>query len=190
MEKLYSVIPENRIKAMVELLSKITVEGAVIEVGVYKGGSASYIVDVFPERRIYLADTFTGIPHTTHETDNDKDGPCHKVGFFHDTSIDAIIEAFDGDKDITLLEGIFPDDFRRVLENETFAVVHLDCDMYQSYKDSLEFLYPRTVKGGIIIMDDYQIQTAPGATSAVDEFFKDRPESIREYNEEYYIIKE
>lgn len=55
-----------------------------------------------------------------------------------------------------------------------FIFVHIDVDLYQPVKDSLEFFYPRVLSGGIIVFDDYGHLGFPGAKQAVDEFMKDK----------------
>ena len=47
-------------------------------------------------------------------------------------------------------------------------------DLYKPITDTLEFFYPKLVKGGIIICDDYNSTQFPGAKRAWDEFFKDK----------------
>lgn len=53
---------------------------------------------------------------------------------------------------------------------ETFALVHIDVDLYQPTRDSLEFFYPRMVEGGWLVIDDYNSRPYPGANKAVDDF--------------------
>ena len=52
-------------------------------------------------------------------------------------------------------------------------MLHLDCDLYESYKISLTNLYDKVVAGGIIMFDEYDDQRWPGARRAIDEFFMD-----------------
>ena len=54
---------------------------------------------------------------------------------------------------------------------ESISVLRLDTDWYESTKIELEVLYPRLVKGGILIVDDYGMWN--GSRRAVDEYFKD-----------------
>ena len=56
------------------------------------------------------------------------------------------------------------------LENERFAFVHVDVDLYLPVRDSLNFFYERLAPGGIIQIDDYNFIDWPGAQKAVDEF--------------------
>ena len=48
-----------------------------------------------------------------------------------------------------------------------YRFVHVDVDLYQPTRDSLEYFFPRMVPGGIIVCDDYGW---PGARKAVEEF--------------------
>lgn len=69
---------------------------------------------------------------------------------------------------IKLIKGYFKD----IKFNKPIALLHIDGDLYQSYKDALTVLFPLVVKGGIIIFDEYNEPAWPGATKAVDEFFQ------------------
>ena len=60
-------------------------DGYIAEVGVYKGGSAKLINKLLPEDRLYLFDTFDGMP----EVDEEKDS-FHKRGDFNDTSLQSV----------------------------------------------------------------------------------------------------
>lgn len=51
-----------------------------------------------------------------------------------------------------------------------FSFVHIDVDLYEPTKDSLEFFYPRLEKWWIIICDDYGFITCPWARKAMDEY--------------------
>jgi O-methyltransferase len=48
-----------------------------------------------------------------------------------------------------------------------YRFIHLDVDVHQPTRDSLEYFYPKVVPGGIIVCDDYGW---PGARKAVDDF--------------------
>lgn len=92
-----------------------------------------------------------------------------------DTSL-AEVSAFVGpDATVEYHPGVIPATFDG-LETLTFAFSHVDVDIYRSVRDCCEFIYPRTMRGGIILFDDYGIAACPGARQAVDEFFRDKPE--------------
>ena len=53
------------------------------------------------------------------------------------------------------------------------SILRLDTDFYESTKIELEVLFPRLVKGGVLIIDDYGFWK--GAKKAVDEYFFNIP---------------
>jgi len=138
--------------------AKLSPPGSFVEVGVYKGGTAWHLCKLAEEqnRKIYLYDTFEGIPY------KDKID-SHKVGDFKDTSYDKIVEALPY---ANVVKGIFPDS---AIEMEDISFAHLDCDQYKSIIDSVNYLRPKMVKGGIMWFDDYG--ALQGATQAVHELF-------------------
>lgn len=73
-----------------------------------------------------------------------------------------LVHLIQGDVAITLaLESNLP---------KQIALLRLDTDWYESTKKELEVLYPRLVKGGICIVDDYGHWS--GARKAVDEYLR------------------
>ena len=69
---------------------------------------------------------------------------------------------------IRLHEGWIPDRFPDVQERK-FSFVHLDIDLEQPYRDSLEFFLPRLVPNGVMFFDDYGLSQFPGASKVIDE---------------------
>lgn len=49
------------------------------------------------------------------------------------------------------------------------SFTNIDVDLYEPTKKSIECLYPKLSKGGIMMLDDYGV--FPGATRAADEYF-------------------
>ena len=70
------------------------------------------------------------------------------------------------------------------------SLLHIDVDLYDATKVSLENLFPCVVKGGIVILDDYG--AFPGANKAIEEYFKDKKykiEQLRFSNSVSFITK-
>lgn len=148
--------------------------GSLAEVGVFKGGSAEIIArNKHPKKKLYLFDTFNGMPEVNPNKDNQ-----HKKGDFNKTSYDKIKKKFENYQNVFVCKGIFPKENNNVVKKENFSFVHIDVDIYQSYKDCLEFFYPRMIKGGIMVFDDYGAKSCEGAKLAIDEFFTDKPENL------------
>jgi predicted O-methyltransferase YrrM len=178
-----TLLTRQKVHKLLELLSKTeNIDGSIAEVGVYKGGTAKLIADRAGESKVFLFDTFEGMPNYTENVDNH-----WGLGSFNNTDFDSIKEIFKGYKNVSLCKGIFPDESGYVIENESFRFVHLDVDNYKSYKDSLAFIYEKMAKGGIIVFDDYNCDCCPGANKAIDEFFQGK-EKIN-YDISAYIIK-
>ncbi len=59
------------------------------------------------------------------------------------------------------------------------SLLNLDTDIYEPAVTILENLYPRLVKGGVLILDDYG--TFPGETKAVDDYFDGKNVEIKKF---------
>lgn len=151
----------------------VQLPGDVWECGVYKGGTAAMMAAMLhhyaPQKRLFLFDTFEGMP----ETDPAKD--WHRKGDFCDTSLEAVSAQVGFEKQCVFRKGFIPDTFKG-LEDSVIAFAHIDVDIHKSIIDSLNFIWPRLSPGGGIVFDDYGFPTCPGAREAVDTWFSGKPE--------------
>jgi hypothetical protein len=162
--------------AMAQLLRLIdTVEGDTAECGVYRGGASHTILFAnsksIQSRHHHVFDSFDGISAPVGE-----DGDYWTRGDLtasEQIAIDALREY----PDKTFYRGWIPDRFNEVALKQ-FSFIHVDVDLYQPTKDSIEFFYPRMATGGIFVCDDYGLKVCPGATKACDEFLRDKVEKI------------
>lgn len=148
--------------------------GAVAELGVYKGGSAKIICELKGRKKLFLFDTFEGLP----EVENGVD--LAKKEWFNDTSFNKVKEYLKDYENVNFLVGTFPDSITEDVSNEIFSFVNLDTDLYKSTLDGLKFFWPRMVKGGRIVSHDFNTKDHPGVKKAFQEFFKDNPEVVIE----------
>ena len=157
--RLPSAVGLNVIETMISF-AKTAPEGCFVEVGVYKGGTASHLTELAKKqkREIYLYDTFEGIPFQS-EID------IHKVGDFSDTNYELVKKSLPYAK---VVKGIFP---QSAMKMPPIAFVHIDVDQYYSYKSSLKYLKSKIVKRGIIWIDDYSMK---GCVLAIEEEFKNK----------------
>ena len=171
MQSLLGNLRKDKLKIYTNLSNYLS--GNLAEVGVYRGGSAEIIANAkFSEKKLYLFDTFDGMPQV-HENDN-----FCKQGDFGETSYEQVKNGLRHFNNVFVYKGVFPQQNSSFIENEQFALVHIDVDIYQSYKDCLEFFYPRMVHGGIMVLDDYNHEKCIGAKIATDEFLKDKKEKL------------
>jgi hypothetical protein len=89
----------------------------------------------------------------------------------------ALRDTLVGFENYQVYKGWIPERFLEVADL-TFRFVHIDVDLFEPTRDSLEFFYPRLASGGILLLDDHGFSTCPGATKAADEFFADKPEQL------------
>lgn len=141
------------------------IPGSIAEIGVYKGGTARLLCE-YTQKHVYLFDTFTGLPQV------DKSVDLHNTGDFSDTSALHVSEVLEPYTNYSMYKGIFPKQNSEIVKDLGFSLVHLDVDIYDSVKQCLEFFTPRMTKGGIIVLDDYNAPTCPGAKVAADEYAK------------------
>jgi O-methyltransferase len=158
----------------IERLKKEKVEGAFAELGVYKGDSANLIHLMDKERTFYLFDTFHGFRKEDLEMETGK-AATYTSRDFADTSLEKIKQRLSSGK-FVFHSGYFPETAKEI-QNEKFALVNMDADLYLPTKAGLEFFYPRLSPGGVIIIHDYNPDW-PGIMKAVDEFSASIPEPI------------
>jgi hypothetical protein len=145
--------------------TQASVEGDLAEVGVYQGGSAKLICEVKNEKKLYLFDTFAGLPDVS--DDDTHFGQKHWYeNEFSNTSVESINELLNKYHDVHVIKGIFPESGKEIIDNK-FCFVHLDVDLYKSTIDSLRFFFPKMVQGGIILIHDYH---SDGIQKAFREF--------------------
>jgi len=146
------------------------VPGDVAEIGVYRGGSARLICEVRGSRALHLFDTFGGLPSTGQLDARFGAGQ-------YASSVEKVQNYLAEFPDVYIYKGLFPATSGPIT-NKRFSFVHLDVDLYQPTRDSLEFFYPRVNAGGMFLIHDYL--WAEGVRKAVQEFFASRPETILE----------
>lgn len=142
--------------------------GGMVEVGVYRGGSALLLRRAVPDCPLTLFDTFDGHP----EHDGANDTEAHPAGKFSDTNIGIVERLFVGlENRPAIVAGRFPASLGLLpypLGPIFFA--HVDVDIYESTRDAVETLWPMLKVGGAIVCDDYGFPECPGAKAAVHEF--------------------
>ena len=184
MAKDYTLVDKYRMYELFQLAKQAAkVDGAFLEVGVWRGGSSAVIQAALDKgdtnKKFYIADTFQGVVKAGSDKDTSYQGSEHA-----DTDVDFVKNLFNKiDKKLPqILIGIFPDDHNS-LDIEKLAFVHSDVDAYQSTKDIIEWCLPRMSKGGVIVFDDYGFRGCEGVTEYVNELMK-----ISTVNQHYNFI--
>ena len=175
------------------------IKGCVVECGVYRGGLSMIMAEAIEKhsnnnfnRKYYLLDTFLGMPkpstqdykinltinhgvkdaiqHTKNKylaslEDVDRSSWC--LGEIEEVRKNINKSGIDIEKFI-LIKGMVEQTLRNN-KIPDIAILRLDTDFYSSTITELKILYPKLVKGGVLIIDDYNVWN--GATKATHEYF-------------------
>lgn len=147
--------------------------GYLCEMGVYSGGSLEILAKYNPSKDIIAIDSFTGMPPVTEGVDYHKEHDFNMVDF---PAISGYFKMMY--PPVRIVKGMIPKVFEYFDEHTRFAFTHIDLDLFQSIKDALDFVFPRTLEGGMILLDDYKVCSTPGCEKAIDEFFESRPDVV------------
>jgi O-methyltransferase len=139
------------------------VSGDMAECGVRFGRGAFIMLAATPAKHLYGFDSFDGLSEPS-----DEDRGTHWVKHDFASDEERAQRNLRG-QNVTLLKGWIPERFSEVADKK-FSLVHIDVDLYQPTRDSLEFFWPRLNAGGALVCDDYGSLGCPGAKLAVDEF--------------------
>ena len=137
-------------------------EGDIVECGVGRGDSllqfAYFIREEGKSRNLWGFDSFEGFPEPTLEDVS----PRHsQKGDWSDTSLYGVMQkltqaGFDAEfvrAHVTLVKGFFTTSLVKYTGNK-IALLHLDVDLYSSYSETLNTLFPRVVQDGAILFDE------------------------------------
>lgn len=181
-EKLY--VLEKAIREVRQL------DGMIVEAGVARGGSAVLMAsNLAGERKLRGYDTFEGIPEPSESDGEDavqrfqriEAGKAEGLGGnryygYEDDLLNEVRENIrrygidvDGET-VALIKG----EFEKTLEfppATRIALVHVDCDWYESVVCVLRRVETNVVGDGLIVVDDYLDYS--GARRATDEFLEE-----------------
>ncbi|HVL95274.1 MAG TPA: TylF/MycF/NovP-related O-methyltransferase [Solirubrobacteraceae bacterium] len=186
-----------RLEALVRAVEHVAVApvpGAIVECGVWRGGSMMAAALTLrrlgvTDRDLYLFDTFSGMTAPTPEdVDSAYDGFSLQAMWrrrrrgdmnWIGVPADEVRAAMDSTgypaARVHLVEGPVEETVPARAPEE-IALLRLDTDWYASTRHEMEHLYPRLVPGGVLVLDDYGHYA--GARRAVDEFLAARGESL------------
>jgi O-methyltransferase len=167
----HTLVDEWRCYDLWQLLGEVAeVPGAILEVGVWRGGTGALM-----GRRaellgindpVFLCDTWEGVVNS---------GPIdtyYHNGEHADASLEAVHELVDkrlGLRQVRTLQGMFPADTADAIDSSELRFVHIDVDVYQSASETFAWAWERLSPDGIVVFDDYGCPATPGVTQFVNE---------------------
>ena len=183
--KNYIASPDSIIYKVAGFVAVNKVEGDYLEFGVFQGASyiSAYhtlrhcfdetinnfgftmsepdrklTTSIFEKMRFFAFDSFEGLPDVT-DTDSS--------GFFEKGQFSASLAEFNRNlnaaaipqKRSVVVGGWYDKTLTRVVYDEhrltKAAIIHIDCDLYESTRSVLEFITPLLVDGTVLIFDDW-----------------------------------
>lgn len=166
--KIDSLLSMDRLLNLIKYSNAAPRGGYWAEFGVFGGGSLEVLARFNPGVDILAVDSFEGVP-------KESEFDYHREGDFNGVNYHAIGGYFKlVYPAVRIFKGFIPKVFEVFDDNTKFSFCHVDLDMYDSVKEACEFLFSRMLPDGIILFDDYKVNSTPGATKAVDEFFSDK----------------
>lgn len=185
----FTLTSPERIVSLIRSIKHIetnNIEGDIVECGVWKGGSVMAALKTLKalksfNRNIYLYDTFEGMSKPT-DIDKSVRGESATDAYLKKDEVWDRIVCFSTldevksniskinypENNIHYIKGKVEDTIPNNTIPEKIAILRLDTDWYESTKHEMEHLFPRLVKGGIIIIDDYGHWQ--GCKQAIDEY--------------------
>lgn len=185
-----SIEPMYTMYTNLQYIVKNGIPGDIVECGVWRGGmmqlaalTLAHLGDI--SRKLYLYDTFDGMPEPEERDISCDGGSAHaawknardegkKWGLGGSRAlVKGLLLSTGYPKDkMFFVEGMVEDTIPTTLPEKDIAILRLDTDLYKSTRHELEYLYPRLVAGGILIVDDYGYYR--GAREATDEYFAEK----------------
>ncbi len=154
---------------------KDDVPGDLIETGVWRGGASILmkgILDAYEAtgREVWVADSFKGVPPPSPEKYPADDGwrfDHHEVLRVGKEQVQANFDRYGLlDEHVKFLEGWFKDTLPEL--PNTWSLIRLDGDLYESTWDAIASLYPSLSPGGFLLIDDYG--SVPPCEAAITDY--------------------
>lgn len=198
--KSYTMIPRKVFLGNLELVKQFeSIEGCVVECGVWRGGMISAIAKVLGDnRKYYLFDSFEGLPsarkidgESALRWQRDKESPLYFNNCKTEEKYAREAMALSGTKNYKIIEGWFSKTLPKSKFHHNIAILRLDSDWYEPTMECLVALYDDVVSGGVIIIDDYYAWD--GCAKAVHRFLAMKRDVSKLYQNQEgicYILKD
>jgi len=165
-----TLVEEARCYELWDLLHGLRdIPGAAVEVGVWRGGTGAILARALmrtkPSERIYLCDTFSGVVKAGDKDQTYRGGEHANTSMEH---VNALLKRLSLTNAV-LLKGMFPEETSFQIPDGPIAFCHIDVDVYQSAKDTVNWVADRLAPGGVLVFDDYGFPTCVGVTRYVNE---------------------
>jgi hypothetical protein len=140
----------------------MSLEGDFVECGVHTGILSGAVMqwlnfETHPERNFYLFDTWAGIPVEQISAEEMRSG----VGGMNrkyqngDAVWASTVKKFSRWPNAVIIRGRVPESLESMRDRDRVAYVSMDLNVAAAEMGAIDFLWPRIVPGGLILLDDY-----------------------------------
>lgn len=141
-------------------LDELGVEGAIADLGAYRGDISWQMNAMMPERKLYLFDTFTGYDERDVAKEQQLQLSEAQAGTYSlsNNELEHLNERILGRMPYADMVEIRPGWFPETafdLEDEKYAMVHMDTGLYAPTYSGIQYFFPRMSKGGVILVSGY-----------------------------------
>lgn len=163
------------LKNFSELVYEKGIVGNCAEVGVFQGDFAKEINKNFPDRKLYLFDTFEGFAAKDIQVEKSKNYSTVLQGGYNMTSEELVLNKMQYKDNCIIKKGFFPETVGDDLLTDKFVFVNLDLDLYQPTLEGLNLFFNNEliVDEGILIVHDYFSTSFRGVRAAVNKFIEE-----------------
>ena len=159
-------------RRIADRIEAMNVAGSMAELGTYRGDFAWQLNARFPERTLFLFDTFEGFDARDISTEQHRSNAKASEHDFGDTHEADVLARMPYEEKVVICKGFFPETTAG-MEDERYAVVSLDVDLYAPTLAGLVYFYPRLSEGGAILLHDYNSLRFDGVRRAVADYEKE-----------------
>jgi len=154
------------------------IEGAIADIGCGRCDVARQINAANPERKLYLFDTFTGY--------DERDIAKEKEGHYSDCEVgdgalseqelgkldEFILHSMPYKEKVKIKKGWFPETLAD-MKNEKYVFVNVETGLYAPTYNAIKYYIPRLVRGGIIMISNYEDANKTGVSAAIRDIEKE-----------------
>lgn len=162
----------RELELLAQEIKRRQVPGQLAEVGVYRGDFAAKIAHMFPDRKLYLFDTFSGFFENDVEWEKEQqlvaNGFLSLISQYSNTSIEMVLNKIPLPERCEIRQGYFPDSLDGI--EDIFCLVSIDVDLYLPTLKALQYFYPRLSRNGYIMLHDYNHDELSGVKKAVLDY--------------------
>ena len=154
--------------------------GCVVECGTWRGGMIAGFAEIFgPDRTYHVFDSFEGMPPAepidgalANSWQQDTESPFYLDNARADQSYCERAMQSAGATGVHIHKGWFEDTLPDFVPDEPIALLHLDCDWFESIITCLQHLFDHLAPDAWILVDDYYLYD--GCRRAIHRFLSDR----------------